>query len=35
MREIADLDIRPTSRAKFLRDNAIKLYKLSLPLSTD
>ena len=35
MREIAELDIRPTSRAKFLRDNTIKLYKLSLPLSTD
>ena len=33
LREIAELEIRPTSRAKFLRDNAISLYGLDLPLS--
>ena len=31
--EIEELGLQETSKAKFLRDNAIKLYKLNLPLS--
>jgi uncharacterized protein len=33
--EIEGLNLKPASKVKFLRDNAIRLYKLDLPLSSD